>query len=795
MSGERILGNVGLFFDDPVENKDLEIIYSDRNLKKKLTAILANLSISYNVTEEILELGASANDIVFPPNQKLIGFQAEKNIQKVEVLGTVFGFESGGSLPTFPYIDIGDDGEVDWLWLGSITSWGSQQGSADLHIGTGSSYDTMNENKTYLCGVINFPKEISKINISAHYEVPIESDADVKATVLVPGPLSTQFKANQWPSEVCDLQEGGERNWRSCTIDFENSRIKKGKHLVCVYADSGSYEDGLFTISRDPANIPAGSISAATCILSGGEFSCGRLSQNYYITASQPNYDGKLGIIQESDFAKGYTGVSTDKTQFQAAIENALGANGEPCREDDFGNCVVPIEIGSQSSGKLALSGLRIEITKGTTRNADFKELTIEPEIVTRIGISSLEDKNYTLTVPLSLYENLTAPEIEGFFSLPFQAKFDTKADTKTINVFESTAIGLGTANEIINETLKLIQEYNSDFDKKRIITFLGIDLIPPKTELELLKNDLLEIESNLTMPADEKEDAKNIIRDQAIAARQELPEIFFFHDKVDSLPAIPPTIIDRETLLPLNKRTDEFEEYLFSIQSQANMETLAQAFKIKKFSGEVIEKTFIMREIITSLPSPFVAEEIPGTIAAVSSDILYDTTKIEVLTTYPILLKQNLASGTNVLAYMLNGNVIGRMGEIKTLVVSVTDISGPGFEPSVCGDGTCTAILEDQIVCPEDCTRKIPWVTITIILIVMIAGIYYINFYKGVGNIRSVVKKNKLFNTETDKINLIKYIEKAQQTNSQEKLTRILLSKGWSMKQIEYALKKVQKK
>ena len=50
-------------------------------------------------------------------------------------------------------------------------------------------------------------------------------------------------------------------------------------------------------------------------------------------------------------------------------------------------------------------------------------------------------------------------------------------------------------------------------------------------------------------------------------------------------------------------------------------------------------------------------------------------------------------------------------------------------------------------------------------------------------------------FNSETDELNLVNYIKKAQKVSSKEKITKILLAKNWNKKQVEYSFKKAAKK
>ena len=133
-------------------------------------------------------------------------------------------------------------------------------------------------------------------------------------------------------------------------------------------------------------------------------------------------------------------------------------------------------------------------------------------------------------------------------------------------------------------------------------------------------------------------------------------------------------------------------------------------------------------------------------------------------------------------------------MSNIRTIIVSTEGAFSKEFDEPVCGDQICTIPLEDKIVCPEDCKRNIPWMTISIILLIFFVLLYYINFYKGKYSFASLFQKKNIFKKEADKINLINYIERAGPSTSRQELTKILLSRSWTKQQIDDAFEKVIK-
>ena len=567
-------------------------------------------------------------------------------------------------------------------------------------------------------------------------------------------------------------------------MKFEDPQQRKGKHLICIYAQDGPANTDLFEIATDAE---ANGISSVIC--SGNPLSCQDSSKNYFITASFPSYSGVLN--GQVNIVPGFVGNSNG-LNFNIALNKSVGNTGVPCIKDETGLCIIPLRIGSETSGKIFINGLRINIRSGFTDTALFKKLQREPEIITKIENKNL-DGNVTVSIPLTLFSNFTTPTVTQFLLIPFQVIYGAESDQELIQIFTFTSDQ--TVNKSIQDTLTMIDDYESNADIRSISSFLNIDLQPTKTALLALKQELVDLDENLT--TENKSKIRQEIMERMEQSRKDIPQVFLFKDDAPSLPAVPPYRINREKILPIAERTDDIEQYILAIQSEVDIDTSALAFKLTTFSGTTIEKTFIVRRISNSLPNAFLVEEIPPFIASDASFIDFgeNQANIQVLGTNPLLIKFPLSSGINTFAYMIDGNIVGQMGSIKTLVVSTEGASGTNrFRGAECGDGLCSVYLENSVSCPEDCAKRIPWISITIVVIVLILGIYYINFYKGMGNIRTIIKRRSLFKTETDKINLINYIHKAMKTNSQEKIIHILLSKGWTKKQIDYAFKSVSR-
>jgi len=103
---------------------------------------------------------------------------------------------------------------------------------------------------------------------------------------------------------------------------------------------------------------------------------------------------------------------------------------------------------------------------------------------------------------------------------------------------------------------------------------------------------------------------------------------------------------------------------------------------------------------------------------------------------------------------------------------------------------------------CPEDCGRNVPWVWYTVLGIILLLGVLWINFYRGPGNFFDLSNKlsfklfrKKLFLVERDKNVLMSYTMKALREGFNEgEIRKALVRKGWSQKQLDHVFSENKK-
>jgi len=115
------------------------------------------------------------------------------------------------------------------------------------------------------------------------------------------------------------------------------------------------------------------------------------------------------------------------------------------------------------------------------------------------------------------------------------------------------------------------------------------------------------------------------------------------------------------------------------------------------------------------------------------------------------------------------------------------------------CGDGKCTEEYEDEISCEADCVQKYPVLIYVLLLLIVAIGIFYFNFYTGPGNFRDASNKltvslfnKRLFTNDADMQKLKQYVTSVlKQGYKKEQVRNALIKKGWKSEQVDFAFDK----
>ena len=791
---EKLLGDITLTFTDQAEDKDVEIRFNQNSDITKVSQILDVLGENYETIsgkKELTPLEQPDGSVIFPPLVQELGISVSKEAEDFTGAGNIGGWEVNGKAPQFPYLDVANDGLVEWSYLGNLLGWTSYINSNDL--GTEAGQVEIQNKDASVCQKITLTSKVKAINITANYK-DVASGVKVKAKLLtIPDNSKKSFGASD-----CELTKVNTplASWGSCVINFDEiPKVRQGDYLICVLPDLGASTTTdtpttFFRIAKDNKQTQKSYI----CIhKSGGYSECNQNNNyNYLIKASLPIYNGTLDKGSVS-FSEGITEANLNSSIMAYLSSSAC--------QDEEDTCIIPIEVGSLSPGRLFFNGFSIRVKReGIVEEAIIQKLRSLNDIITTINSKNLAVNQVKISIPIRAIYNFSTPVVTETKVIPLEVRYGSSRAIDFIEVKPSVLSGKKEVNETITDILKILDSYLVT-ETKDLLSKVNINIDNLKTTFLAYKSRLGNIESNTSKTQTEKDREKLALLNEIENIKKSVPRYFYLGDRASNIPAIPPLPTDIKPSILGDKDSDAAKEYILSLQQEISISSNAKAFFVKTFDNQSNEYTIINRVVAGAPSDAFIVDIIPKTIAQSSTNLILEPTTT-VLESDPIIKKQ-LSSGSGTLSYMIQGNIVDQVTNINTLVVSLADApSGnqarqASYSNVKCGNNICDTPLEDEKVCPEDCKPKRNWTLIIILIVVLVFGVFYINFYRGPGNIQHLFTqiKERLFHTEIDKLNLVNYIKKASKHKSREQITRILLSKGWNQEQIETAFREAHKR
>ncbi|MBI2498724.1 hypothetical protein HYV88_00605 [Candidatus Woesearchaeota archaeon] len=794
---DKLIGDIVLTFTDEVEDKELEIRFGQNSDITPLSQILTILGENYETTpgkKELVPLQQPDDSITFPPLVQELGISVPKNAEDITAVGNIGGWESLGSVPKFPYLDVAGDGLIEWSYLGDLLGWSNIINSNDL--GSEAGFVDIQNKDVLVCQKITLTSKVKAVNITANFK-EVSSGAKVKARLLTMPDNSKK----SFGSSDCELKKDSYQTnpYGNCVITFDEiPKVRQGDYLVCIFPEVSEPTTTtttpttitFFKIAKDNRQTQKSYI----CTHKPEGYSECNTNNNYnhIIKVSLPIYNGSLDS-SSIPFSEGITEANLNKS-----IKNYLSSSA--CQDDDT-RCIVPIEVGSQTPGRLFFNGFSIKIRRqGIAEEALMQKLRSLSDTITKIDSKSLSNNEVKVSIPIRSFYNFTTPQVTTLQTIPLEVRYGSSRAVELIEISPSLLTGKKEVNTTISETLDLLDSY-SNTETKDLLNKVNINIDSLKTQFLAIRTRLNTIESNSTKTQVEKDREKLTILSEVENLKKSVPRYFYLGDKAFNLPSIPPSQTDISSSILGNQASDNIKEYILSLQRSISVSSNAKAFSLKTFGNQSHDYTMITRVVAGAPSDAFIVDFIPKAIAQSSVDLVLDQS-IEILESDPIIKKQ-LSSGSGTFSYMAKGNIIDQITDINTLVVSLanapsgTPTRSASYTNVECGNNICDVPLEDEKVCPEDCKPKRNWTLIIIALAVFVLGVFYINFYKGPGNIQKFLTqvKERLFHVESDKANLINYIKRAAKHKSKTEIVNILFSKGWTREQIEEAFKEALKK
>ncbi len=621
-------------------------------------------------------------------------------------------------------------------------------------------------NKTYFCEAISLP-ESKNFQLSAKLKKNADG-ADVKAVLL-----SFDGEQASGGADFCDLPEPGDvSEWRTCDLSFTPSTAKQGIYLVCVFYVGGT-DKQYYELSRDSTV----SDSRYDCPITGGSSLCfPSTSKDYFIGIKPSTYTGTLN--KTVLWREGVTDQS---------IEYSLTEFLTTCKADEVGDCVISVTVSSESAGALQLGPLRIDYTEegGASSYTDkFYDVSQVPGSIVKLDNVDLNNASKTLQISLSDL-NITAPKItKAVESLYVSVQMVPGSRVShPVKVYgEGYVPETGTVEEKVSNAKKAISEIVLNYGEE--LGLFGIEL--DTKQLESFESEINQIKADKNMSIEDVNSRLEALKGQVDAYLKDKPKSLSVEASFKDLYIPEPGDVEKVAL-------EGEVESVYAYQSNVEVTVELSNYVLEKNNGEE-EKYSIVKKTVTpekSLSNVYVYEIIPKTLASSVANIAFKDKDYEVVQQDPIVryTYDSLSQPVTIIYGVKDVAITQNLLLALNSIIVPEKIEEIVEKTNECGNEICEEPYEDKTICPADCgARKIPWLLMIILVIVLIAGVFYINFYKGKGAFRSVIRRSPFANPK-DLENVKNYIKNAQSKSMKNpEIAGALLKSGWTKDQIIYA-------
>ncbi len=739
----------------------IKLSIGTRKEERNVIDLLKDLDPNLDLQESTVNLtNAESQKTLNLNNENFFGFKLLKNSEIKNIDFDIDGING----PNSPYIQFND--QYIWYYPGVFQGWSNDVIGVEGLTGTRSSEDIIVRDNIFLyCGLLNLPFS-NKFNVSAEYSVQDNS-----------GNISLQLFEFEEETKIASNKKGectlrnSQGELGSCLI--ETSSYLSGDHLVCFY---NRKNEGNYLLSLDDEG--QNSFECDSELLDNNEAECSYVEEgDFFIKSFKPVFQGELNNkvtfnnFSNSDFAGEITDYLTE------------------CK-DDNGECNVILKTGTQNNdGKLRLSNINIEYIKSSGGSSFVSRKIYDTEFKHAKVLSILGKNfvNYSLEIPLEVFDNFTIPNITSNFSTK-----TVKITLGNLNAEEDIEVNkniVSSAQDFIDITKTKFERLKNKTELTDFYNIYGLDFGQQINKLNEFKTNLNTLNNNANLGLSEKSTEAEKINEEARNYIKTFPQ------KIDVLESVEYPRIFPETINPEILGSNNEDEIL-AIQEEVIIDTKIKLVLIETFNGTSTKKTFIKKKLSSDLKDYFIIEEISKNIAQNAGSIKLST-GASVVKDDPVIKWHFTGSGE--IGYVVEGDILGKLDKINTIILPSfedTEKDQEEFKESVCGDGVCTEILEDKLICPEDCKPKynINWTLIAVLFIILILGIIYFNFFMNKIRLREIVVKKYPFLSSTDEANLKNYVSSSLKKGvPRATIYKILLQKKWSKEQIDYIFKKVQ--
>ena len=848
--GQQLEGVVDVSFTDlPADTK---IIATLSNIKSELELknICAECDIvpaSYNLKQEVSQSIVNFDKAGFNDSYGVVF----RTTMQTPTLVIIANFNVGGEAvngvnPKLPSINIGR--KANWSYVGPLIA----NQFEDIPINYLFDYNADDQSNIggaetdEYCEKIKFTPS-SYYKIETHIKKAIDG-ANLKARLRN---LDYSIALNTMGQEaVCVIAADSTFGWRSCLINITNKVDKD--YYACIYASGGSVDVTYYKISVENPNAIFEGVycGGGTCISKGGVDYFIRVARNKFVTnlsttekinlkedlsglscTAQVNKDGLtycLYPIRISSEGEGKITLSIPPGELQVRAPDIIDGklyliDSVPAmiRKEDLKINLIdfPDLLTTSTEG---IHKLRLELKYNNNVyssdesdinvfNLPTASITANPigyvyqniEFKANVNGNKTEIISYEWDFGDAIKETTLDPNVTH--------SYDTLGDyvVKLVAVDSNNAKSQGTnftikigsvqknVDFLVNDTKVNIARFSSqissvtDENVLDVINLLNLNANINNATSSLSQYEL-EYASALGLPDADKEVSLSTLQSNLLGLRDNVPRSlnvsgFSFPSALDFISDIPDEVAGGKP-----------KEAILEFQSNVNVVSKGYLVNLDYISGRGDKFRLIKKDVSASnAENAFVIEVIPKEVASSIEGDKILTGDYEIVSADPII-KWPITNNLQIVYIIESGN-LDNLIKTKTFVIP-EELAV--VEEGICPNKVCEVPLEDEISCPEDCKRKIPLGIYIPLLLALIVGIYYINFYKGPGNFKDLTNwisvkliKKRVFTSKVDLANLVSYIRQTtRQGISETQVREILSKKGWAKEQIDYAFKEAKK-
>ncbi len=694
----------------------------------------ANYSIEYESSQFNATKEGSSKTLSFPSaGSQFIGVKTPRYAEISDITFTVEGAATSLGSPTAVSMDFGNEGTIDWYYLGSFLGYNSTLVKSEDLDGTkeGSGYI---DNETYYCEYLSLPRT-KHLTVAANY-TKLGTEGDIQALALS---VPTGNPKIGWSggSDTCDLPESGTN---SCTIEFDYTI--EGKYLLCIFSTGSG--TSLYEVPLDNSQETD---TAYTCPAEENSICKETTFNNFFIYVQSGKYNNTLTKNIIFDDWETFTGSIVTGIKYYVGSYPYYGT----CKTT---SCSVPINITSEHAGNLTVKDLTLtydynDITQSTST---FYDLELPQTDIKAIESQVLED-GATIEIPLEI------------LSLTESAIGDYNLDISFQGTTAIAALSIRDASEVL-DAKTLIQKAT-----EKIKGFLEDDT----DEYQMLM--MLDKTQKMTKVLDELGTYKNQIgfSDDNLLVEEIEKTLADIPWEITSAQTKSETIVTEASDIP--ETLGDITE-VYKMQESISVKGTLKTVTIKTYNKEETSYILIKKEITanTDLEEATLYEEFPLSF----SELLY-TERPEKSSGNQAQYVLNMDTGDTKELYYATTDAVS-LSDFQSIVV-LPETEEEEIIESVCGDFSCDTD-ETENSCPEDCTveKEFPW-----IYVIIGGGIVFLIIILVV--IKVLTTKKTIPVTQDPLVNFFR--KGLAKGLKKEQLIDTLRKKGWKEADIQSAAKR----